>query len=526
MIPGKQYRPADLLAIARQRFWLVLAPFAIVSLATFVGARALSNQYRSDTLILVVPQRVPESYVRSTVTTRIEDRLQSISQQILSRTRLERVIQDFNLYVKERRTGIMEDVVERMRKDIDVQIVKGDAFRVSYTGDEPRTVMKVTERLASLFIEENLRDREVLAEGSYQFLEAQLEEARRKLVEHEKKLEEYRRRYSGQLPSQLESNLQVIQNAQIQIQALNESMARDRDRRLIIERLIADATTPDPASVPVLTVAVPGVEGPAVGTVAQQFEAARRALQQMELRLKPEHPDIVAMKRTIKSLEEKAATEALQAPVSPEASTPPRRGNPAEVAKQNRLKEMNAELANLDRQIAHKESDEKELRKVAAAYQTRVEAVPTRESELTELTRDYDTLQKAYTSLLGKKEDSKIAANLERRQIGEQFKILDPARLPEKPYSPDRVRINIIGAVFGLGLGLGLATLLEYGDSTFKTEEDVVLALSLPVLALVPLMTTRREQRTTRRRRVIVAVASSAAVVLATVALLVWKLKS
>ncbi len=131
----------------------------------------MPNRYRSETLILVVPQRVPESYVKSTVTARIEDRLQSISQQILSRTRLERIIQDFNLYATERRAGVMEDIVEQMRRDIDVQIVKGDAFRVSYTGDDPRTVMQVTERLASLFIEENLRDRAVLAEDSYQFLD-------------------------------------------------------------------------------------------------------------------------------------------------------------------------------------------------------------------------------------------------------------------------------------------------------------------------------------------------------------------
>src|SRR6185503_13850315 len=151
----------------------------------------------------------PESYVRSTVTTRIEDRLQSITQQILSRTRLERIIQDFNLYPEARKTAIMEDIVDRMRGSINVQVVKGDAFRVSFTADEARTAMRVTERLASLFIEENLRDREVLAEGTNQFLEAQLEDARRRLIETERKVEDYRRKFAGQLPSQLESNLQV-----------------------------------------------------------------------------------------------------------------------------------------------------------------------------------------------------------------------------------------------------------------------------------------------------------------------------
>src|ERR1041384_5972031 len=207
MLPGKKLTPDDLLLILRRRFWLILVPLAIVSAAAAITARTLPNRYRSETLILVVPQRIPESYVKSTVTARIEDRLQSIAQQILSRTRLERIIQDFNLYEKERRTGIMEDVVEGMRKDINIQVVKGDAFRVTYSGTEPRTVMRVTERLAGLFIEENLHDREVRADGTNQFLEAQLEDARRRLVEQERKLEEYRRLHTGELPSQLESNM-------------------------------------------------------------------------------------------------------------------------------------------------------------------------------------------------------------------------------------------------------------------------------------------------------------------------------
>src|SRR5262245_25680234 len=160
MIPGKKYTPEDIVEIGWRRKWLIAAPLVLAALVALVVVRYLPNQYRSETLILVVPQRVPESYVRSTVTTRIEDRLQSISQQILSRTRLERIIQDFNLYARERRAGIMEDIVEQMRtRDINIQIIKGDAFRVSYISDDARQAMQVTERLASLFIDENLKDR-------------------------------------------------------------------------------------------------------------------------------------------------------------------------------------------------------------------------------------------------------------------------------------------------------------------------------------------------------------------------------
>ncbi|HEY3884937.1 MAG TPA: Wzz/FepE/Etk N-terminal domain-containing protein, partial [Vicinamibacterales bacterium] len=153
MLPGKKYRPEDVLRIGWRHKWLIAIPFVAVTAAATAIVHYLPDEYRSDTLILVVPPQVPESYVKPTVTTRIEDRLQSISQQILSRTRLERIIQDFNLYAKDRRTGIMEDIVEGMRKDILVEAVRGDAFRVSYTGLDPRLVMKVTEKLAQLFID-------------------------------------------------------------------------------------------------------------------------------------------------------------------------------------------------------------------------------------------------------------------------------------------------------------------------------------------------------------------------------------
>src|SRR5512138_1013253 len=286
MLPGKVCKPEDVLQVLKSRIWVLLLPFAIIAAGTAVWVRHLPDQYRSETVILVVPQRVPESYVRSTVTTRIEDRLQSLVQQILSRTRLERIVRDFDLYAKERQTGIMEDVIEQMRRDIGVQVLRGDSFRISYIGDNPRTVMKVTERLASLFIEENLRDREVLAEGTSQFLEAQLEDARRRLVEQEKKIEQYRQRYSGQLPSQLQSNLQVIQNTQLQIQMLTEALNRDRERRLVVERMAADlsAQTPDEFRVPGTEGAGPDVPLRSV-TAADQLQEARAILRAMEARL-------------------------------------------------------------------------------------------------------------------------------------------------------------------------------------------------------------------------------------------------
>ena len=179
----------------------------------------------------------------------------------------------------------------------------------------------------------------------------------------------------------------------------------------------------------------------------------------------------------------------------------------------------------IDRQLATNESEAARLKQVMAGYQAKVDVVPTRESELVELTRDYGTLQAAYMSLLTKREDSKIAANLERRQIGEQFKILDPASLPEKPFN-ERQRMTIIasGAMVGLALGLVLVGFLEYRDSSFKSEEDVVRVLSLLVLAIVPVMVSDRERRTKRLRVWALNFAAGAALLGSAAVLVVWRL--
>jgi uncharacterized protein involved in exopolysaccharide biosynthesis len=194
----------------------------------------------------------------------------------------------------------------------------------------------------------------------------------------------------------------------------------------------------------------------------------------------------------------------------------------ADAARQSRLHNLEIEVQNLERQIANKQAEEGRLRGVMASYQARVEAAPARESELIELTSDYTTLQQVYTTLLTKREDSKVAVNLERRQAGEQFRILDAARVPERPFSPNRMRLYLMGAMAGLAIGLGLAGLLEYLDTTLRTDDDVVTAVGLPVLAMIPLIATTVEERRRMRARWLVVGSASAAVV-AGVAAILWK---
>jgi uncharacterized protein involved in exopolysaccharide biosynthesis len=300
----------------------------------------------------------------------------------------------------------------------------------------------------------------------------------------------------------------------MQLQALLDSLNRDQDRRLLVERSLADLKAAD--SQPV---GVPGADNAANQPAAQQLAYAQQQLRDLQLRLKPEHPDIIKLKRNIAALEQRAEAEALTAPLSPDADAG---ASPAQLAKRSRAKELQQDLDNLDRQIASKRSEEARLHSVTAAYQARLEAVPSRETELAELTRDYATMQKIYSDLLAKTQESKVSANLERRQIGEQFKLLDPARPAEKPFSPNRSRINILGSVFGLGLGLGLAAFLEFRDSSFRNQDDVTTVLGLPVLAQIPMIVTADERRKIGRRRLVVSAA--AAVLFLGAGAVVWKL--
>jgi polysaccharide chain length determinant protein (PEP-CTERM system associated) len=504
VLPGRKYTPDEIFRLVRQWKWLILIPWMLISAGTVAFVRTLPDRYRSESIIQVVPQRVPENLVKSTVTAKIEERLPAISQQILSRTRLERIIQDFGLYAKERKTELMEDVVKGMRDDIHVNMVKGDAFQVAYESNDAKTAMKVTERVASLFVEENLRDREVLAEGANQFLDSQLDDARRRLLEHEKKLEEYRQKYSGELPNQVQGNLQSLSGLEGQIQAFNESLNRDRDRRLVLERIIAEASADSSAAT-----SVPSnreKEPETSGSAAMQLEAAKNALEAMQLRLKPQHPDIARMRRTIRDLEKKAESEALQAPLS---SGEVKSTNPAEMFRQNQIKSAKMEMEILDRQMANKLESQKKLQGAIPEFQRRIAAGPARESELTALSRDYETLQKVYTNLLSKSEDARVSANLERRQIGEQFKVIDAARLPERPFSPNRPQMNLGGVAAGLVVGFLLIGFIEYRDTSFRSEDDIVTVLALPVLATIPAILTKEDKRKAFKVRVVVASATT-----------------
>jgi polysaccharide chain length determinant protein (PEP-CTERM system associated) len=505
MLPGKTYSVRDFIQIARKRATLLVVLPIVTLFGALVYSSTLPNVYQSSMLIAIVPQRVPNEFVRSTVTLSIEERLGTITVQVMSRSVLEPLITEFDLYPEERAKLPMEDVVNLMRGHVDVEPVAprrgarpGElpAFYVRFKYSDALIASKVTQRLGTIFSDQNARDRGAIAKATDDFLQVQLDEARQRLEEQEKRLEQFRKRNGMVLPTQLPSNLQAVQSTQMQIQAVVEAIARDRDRKLMLERLYQDASAePEPQAV---TGSTSRNGAPENASAKQRLAAARSALAVLERRLTPEHPDIAAARRAITDLEDQAAAEEKVAAALKEASGVQPPESIQEVQRRERLRQMRAEIESIDRLTSFKEAEERRLRDLAAEYQRRIEAVPGIESEWAALTRDYDTQQRAYRDLLQNSEASKVALDLENRRIGEYFRVLDRAVVPRKPVSPVRIQITGIGFAVGLLLGIGIVVLLEIKDSAFRSEADVRNVLALPVLAMVPFV----ESPVDRRRRV------------------------
>jgi polysaccharide chain length determinant protein (PEP-CTERM system associated) len=473
------YSAEALLRVGWRRRWQIVLPAVVIAAAASWWVHRLPDRYRAEATLLIVPHRAPETFVRSTMTTRTEQRLQSISQQILSRTELERIVREFDLYAGPRKTDSMQEIVDGMRaRDIEIRPVKGDAFRLWFSAGDPDVARRVAERLVSLFVVQASLDRATLAEGADQFLEAQLEDARRKLVDNETQLAEYRRRHAGELPTQIEANVQGLRDTRMQMQLLVDSLGRDRDRQLILERSLKDAKLGE-----LVESRAPAASGNAPRlTAADDLARAEATLKEMQSSLTEQHPDVVAMKHKIAELRKRADLEIATRAESLDA----------DMARRNRLEGLRAELSALERRIAEQAAETERLRGALVEYQRRIEQAPTREVELAALTRDYDTLQQNYRGLLAKKQESAIAANLERQPIGAQFRVLDPPRLPEEPFAPKRLRLYALAVLGGLAAGILLAFVLEWCGRGLRTEEDVRLALGLPVLAIVPVVSRGR----------------------------------
>jgi len=462
-----------------------------VAFGTVTGVLAYQflPRYRSETLTAAVSRGIPDKESTSTLAANTRDRLQSTAEQILTRDMIARIIKDFDLYRQQRASGSMDAAVERMRRDIDVTVQSGEPYiRLGYTNADPKVAQSVTERLTALYVKSNapagVKD---TTNGS----RIELQEAKRRLIEHQGKLEDYRRRFAGQLSSQLQSNLQALQLAQTQLQSLGESMNQARDKRLALQRQIASAQTPSDPSPSAFGLSAGGSTGT---SIAQQLESARAKLDAAKMRDPSDHAEVLALEQSVRDLQTKLDDDTRRADAHVAALT--------------------AELETLEHRITADQVEEGRLKRRVAAYQARIDAVPARTSELADLMRQYTTLQEAYARLLLKEDQVNHTATPSKEPAADSFSIVDPPSFPRQPYNQAFRLAVLFGAPFtGLACAFMLLGFLEYRDLTFKCEEDAERVLAIPVLALIPIIEGKDD--TARRRKWLSIIRRSAVLLIA-----------
>lgn len=469
------------LETAQRRKWCVIIPFLLMCLSGLAYLLVTPKIYEAQTLILVQAQRVPEDFVRTIVSTSVEDRLRTITQQVMSRTNLEKIINKYYLYAKSDSRSMIDDKVALTRKNINIAVsptgwgtgAESNTFTISFRGQEPRTVMEVTNALASNFITENLKSRESQAIGTTSFLADELEVAEKRLMEKEEELKRYRERYMGALPEQLETNLSILERLQEQRDQLNSNLRDAENRRILIQKQMAEQRTAEP----VLTVgsATTGQENRDIGSLRNELAA-------LESRYTQNHPDVIRLKNMIAKLEVQ------------------RSGSGSDLAEGESSLSVEDETLrrqsqNIMLEINSLKSELKKVKSQAKLHQIRIEETPKREQELLSLKRDYENLQELYNSLLARKLEAEIAVSMEKKQKGEQFKVIDPAKIPSRPVEPDVMQIILLTLVLGLGLGGGLAFMMEAMDTSFKATDEIEDELQLPVLVSMPIRYSEKEEK-------------------------------
>jgi polysaccharide chain length determinant protein (PEP-CTERM system associated) len=476
--------------ILLRRIWYVIIPFLLILTGIFVYLAVAPKIYKAETMVLITPQKVPENFIRPTITASIQERLQTLSKEILSRTRLEQLIKEFNLYPEKSRSAPTEEVVELMRNSVhfdlrsggDRRESSGGYFSISYKGKNPIVVARVTNRLASLFIEENLKSRELQAQGTVEFLETELKGTKEKLDRQEMVLTGFKKQHINELPDQRDANIRVLEQLQVTHQRIGESLKAAEDRKVIIQNKLADLELGG-TSTSYLDELRSGKNGAIassprlIGPQESQLNQLRTQLFELEAKYKPNHPDILITKKRIADLEGAVRGSHVQKD---------KQENREDGRAGTYFEAMKRDLLPLDREIQRLRAEEGKIKGMISDQRGRIEKTPIREIALGQIMQDFNQTKEVHQTLLKKKEEAQQAENLERRQKGEQFKIVDPARIPDQPFKPNVPKVILIGLLAGLLAGLGLAFLREQLDHSFRDADDLEATFGLKVLANIP----------------------------------------
>jgi polysaccharide chain length determinant protein (PEP-CTERM system associated) len=461
------------LEVWSRRKWLVMLIFlggfaAAASLAMF-----LPNAYSAEAKVLIERQRIPEAFVKSTVTSALGSRIQTISQEILSPSRLEGLITRFDLYTDLRDKVPLKQVIAQMRGDISVELKQAErersdlasgTFTIGFMGDDPQKVALVANALASLYIEENLRIREGQAVGTAQFLQSQLEEMKKKLDEQERRVTGFKERYIGGLPQQQEANLATLKQLNEQLRLNSDTQIRISERRAMLARQLAEVEGFKAAGSP--------------DAIATRITQLHQELTELRTRFSDMYPDVIQLKAEIAALEERLRTV--------KNNKEPEKKREWAAPTNPYILQLKQAIGEIDLETKALKAEAEGLRHAIANYQRYVEQAPQRELEFQILARDYETTKEVYHSMLKRQGEAQLAESMEQRQKGEQLQILAPAMAADQPAKPNRSRLIAMGLLLSLGLAAGVVVLAEWLDTSFHAVDDLRALSQVPVLVSIP----------------------------------------
>ncbi len=476
----------DYIGILKRRGWIVTIPALLIPILAVAISYRLTPQYTSQTLVLIQPQTVPDAYVKPILAQDLDSQLASMKEQILSRSRLEPIIQRFNLGG----AGMdMDDRVASTRKAIGITPIHSETtgsgglpgFFISFTAPDPHTAQLVCREITSLFVSQNLQSREQSAEGTTQFLQGQLEQAKQDLDSQDAKLAEFQREHMGNLPDQQDSNMDMLNSLNTELEAATQALTRMEQDKSLEEAMMAQEARQAEVA--------PGQKS-SPEQQAVQLQKLETQLTDLRTRYTADYPDVLALEREISDLRKQMAA----APPTPTTTTTA----PVPVTDSPAALRMRLQLKALSDAIQQKRQQQAAIQAQIRQYQSRIQSTPLIAAQMKDLTRNHQTAQDFYDSLLAKLNQSQMATDLERRQEGEQFRVMDDANLPDAPTFPKRPMFAIGGFVAGLGLGLLLIAFLEYNDKSLRSERDVWAFTKLPTLATIGKV---QEAKSTRKAK-------------------------
>jgi polysaccharide biosynthesis transport protein len=496
LMGGAALELREYLNAAKRRKLTILLPTIGVFLATLVVAVHLPNIYRAETVIMVDPQQVPNNYVATTVTSSISDRLSTIQQQVLSPSRLQKLIDSTGLYADLRGRMSEESMIRNMQSSISVDVANSggsrmSTFRIAFNGRNPKDVAMVTNQLASMFIDENLKVREEQSEGTAEFLDHELQETKKELEKKEAEVLAIKTHNSMDVPESKQYHLEVLGNLRSQLTASQDRVNRAQQEKVYLQSVLI-------SSHPTVDLDTGGDGGATTAPHQSEIQKLEARISDLEARYGPNHPDVRRARKDLADLRKREGAEASKTPVrqaaqvSTEALAAEARKNPV----------VESQLNKLTQDIEEQGKIQAQLQQQIDFHVVKLQQIPIFEQQMAGMMRDYETLRSHYTSLLDKKLAAQMSTALESHEKGERFVILDSATPPTRPYAPNRSLIIFAGLFGGLLSGIALAAVMEMSDESVRSEHEATQITGMPVLAGIPHLMSRSEERRNQLRAV------------------------